>query len=417
MNMKDRLSNLPARVGAMNVPARLSRAGQGLTQRLKTMSLAARIWAGAIAVLVVALAVLMWPQPLHVEAAAIDRGMVRSDVVDEGKTRIHDVYVVAAPVGGALQRIDLEAGDAVTRDQIVATILPADPALLDARVAAETQAGVAAARSALAAAEADSQLAERDRQRVERLFERDFASQAAMDAARASARAASAQVSARRADLARARAAASAPNAAARVPTSVRSPVEGRVLRLLQESESVVGAGAPLMEIGDPAELEVVAEFLSQDAVRMHAGARAWIENWGGDEPIPATVWRVEPFARTKISALGVEEQRVNVILHLSDPENAPALGHGFRVDARVVLSEEERALRAPTDALVRDGEGWAVFRLEDGRARLTPVMLGEGDEDYRAVRDGLSEGDRVVLFPGNTLADGARVRAQSPAP
>jgi HlyD family secretion protein len=169
------------------------------------------------------------------------------------------------------------------------------------------------------------------------------------------------------------------------------------------------------MEIGDPRQIEVVAEFLSQDAVLMHEGAPAFIEGWGGPNPIPARVFRIESFARTKISALGVEEQRVNVIVHLLHPEAAPPLGHAFRVDVRVVVSEVLDAVRAPTDALVRNGAGWAVFRLEQGRARFTPVSIGDGGGDFHVVRSGLAEGQRVILFPGDALHNGDRVRAALP--
>jgi len=182
---------------------------------------------------------------------------------------------------------------------------------------------------------------------------------------------------------------------------------------VLQESETIAPAGAPLIEIGDPRQIEIIAEFLSQDAVQMQAGAHALIENWGGDLPIRAHVFRIEPYGRTKISALGVEEQRVNVVLHLDQPETAPPLGHGYRVDVRVVLSEQPNAVRVPTPALVRDGTGWAVFRIARGRARLTPVQVGQDGGDYRAVMQGLSEGDRVVVYPGEALEDGTRVRAR----
>lgn len=369
------------------------------------------IWLGFGAALGLLLVWLAWPRAQAVEIAVIDRGAVRSEVIDEARTRVHDVFLISAPVSGALQRVELEPGDAVERGQVVATILPADPALLDARLAAEANAGVAAAQAALSAAEADYQLAQSDRQRVATLFARDFASQAALDAADAGQRAARAAVNARRADLARARAAAGSPNARARRSTPVTSPAAGHVLRVLQESETIALAGAPLLEIGDPAQIEIVAEFLSQDAVRMQAGAAAQIENWGGGSPIAARVFRIEPYARTKTSALGVEEQRVNVILHLQEPEDAAALGHGFRVDARVVIAEESDALRVPTDALVRDGRGWAVFVLEGGRARLRPITIGGGGEDYRSVTQGLEVGERVVLFPSDSLADGARIR------
>ena len=375
-------------------------------------TVAQRMWLGAGIAVALMLVWLAWPRPMSVEIADIDRGVVRSEVIDEARTRIHDVFVVAAPVSGELQRIELEPGDAVERGQVVASILPADPALLDARVAAEASAGVAAAQAALAASEADLQLAQSDQRRVATLFARDFASQAALDAANAGLRAARAAVNARRAEVTRARAAASSPSARARRATPVISPAAGRVLRVLQQSETIALAGAPLIEIGDTSQIEIAAEFLTQDAVRMQAGASAQIENWGGDTPIPARVFRIEPYARTRISALGVEEQRVNVILHLVDPQAAHPLGHGFRVDARVVLSEQRNAVRAPTDALVRDGDGWAVFVVQGGRARLTPIALGDGGDDYRAVSSGLRGGEQVILFPGDAMADGAYVHA-----
>jgi HlyD family secretion protein len=376
------------------------------------LTVAKRVWLGAGIVVALLLVWLAWPRPMSVEVAIIDRGIVRSEAVDEARTRIHDVFVVAAPVAGELQRIELEPGDAVERGQVVASILPADPALLDARVAAEASAAVAAAQAALAEAEAGLQLARGDQQRVATLFAREFASQAALDAANASLRAARAAVNARRAEVTRARAAAGAPSARARRATPVTSPAAGRVLRVLQQSETIALAGAPLVEIGDTSQIEIAAEFLTQDAVRMQAGASAQIENWGGDTPIPARVFRIEPYARTRISALGVEEQRVNVILHLVDAEAAPPLGHGFRVDARVTLNEQRDAVRAPTDALVRDGDGWSVFVVRSGRARLTPINLGDGGGDYRAVSSGVREGDRVILFPGDAMAEGARVQA-----
>lgn len=376
------------------------------------LSRAQWIWFAAAAVLALLLLWLAWPRAQAVEIAVIDRGPVRSEVVDEGRTRIHDVFVISAPVSGELQRVELEPGDEVARGQVVATISPADPALLDARIAAEARAGVTAAAAALDAAEAGYQLAQRDRERVAALHARDFASQAALDSAEAALSAARSRVSGARADLSRARAAAGSNPSRARRATPIVSPTSGRVLRVLQESETIALAGSPLLEIGDPAQIDIVAEFLSQDAVRMQAGAPAQIENWGGEAPIAARVFRIEPYARTKISALGVEEQRVNVILHLQAPDQAPALGHGFRVDARVVIAEQADAVRVPTGALIRDGRGWAVFVFARGRAHLTPVAIGAGGEDYRAVTSGLQPGQRVVLFPGDSLANGARIRA-----
>jgi HlyD family secretion protein len=372
------------------------------------------LWLTAAAVLAGVLIWLAWPRPALVETGVIDRGQVRRTIVDEGRTRIHDVFVVAAPVGGVLQRIALHPGDVVARGAVVATIAPADPVLLDARTAAESETMITAAQAALAAAEAHAGLMQSDRQRVARLAEGGFASLAALESATASLRAARADVVARRADLKRAQAAAGRVDARARAMTPLRSPVSGQVLRILQESEGVVAVGTPLIEIGNPADLEVVASFLSEDATLIQAGTPAVLEGWGGDRPIEARVARVEPSAHTKISALGVEEQRVNVILRLAEPSTAPPLGHGFRLDARIIVDDLPDAVRTPTDALVRQGEGWAVFRVEGGRARMQPVRIGVGDERYRVVLDGLSPGDRVILFPAASLADGDRVR---PAP
>jgi HlyD family secretion protein len=375
------------------------------------LSLASGFWLAASVAVVLGIAWLTWPRPLKVQTDQVDRGPVAMTLVDEGKTRIHDVFTLVAPVGGDLKRITLHAGDTIARGQVVATLGPADPSLLDARTSAAANAAVSAARAGLASAEADADLAQGDQVRVARLAAQGYASPAALDAADAALRAARAHVAARKAELAGAQAQASRPAAASRGETALRSPTSGRVLRILQDSGGVVATGTPLLEIGDPADLEVVADFLSQDATRVRTGARAVLEGWGGDAPIPASVLRVEPYARTRISALGVEEQRVSVILRLADPASAPPLGHGFRVDVRVTLSEVADALRVPADALVRQGEGWAVFRVDGGRARLTPVRTGIGDDRHRVVLEGLSNGDRVVLYPASTLKDGARVR------
>jgi HlyD family secretion protein len=369
------------------------------------------LWVAVAGVIAVALAWMMWPKSLEVEARAIDLGSVTQSVVDEGRTRIHDVFVLSAPVGGALQRIELEPGDAVTRGQAVAAIAPVDSGLLDARAAAEVNAAVSAARANLAAAQAARDQSTDARDRAKRLFESGHLAQASLDAANSAARTAEAAVQARKAELARAQAAAGFAGKQGRGQAIVRSPANGRILRVLQESETIVPAGASLIEVGDPNDLEVVAEFLSQDAVRMQAGARAWIENWGGDA-IPARVSRIEPFAHTKVSALGVEEQRVNVVVRLEAPNAAPQLGHQFRVDVRVALAEREGATRVPTDALVRDGDKWAAFQIDHGRAKLSPVALGPGGLDFYVVEEGLNAGDCVILFPGDTLEDGDRVRA-----
>ena len=194
----------------------------------------------------------------------------------------------------------------------------------------------------------------------------------------------------------------------------VRSPVKGSVLSIPQQSESVVAAGTPLVQIGDPSHIEVVAEFLSQDAVRMRPGQRADIENWGG-APLPATVDRIEPVAHLKVSALGVEEQRTNVILQFNDPQAGQRFGHEFRVDARVSVEDAPDAVRVPLGALFRDGDGWATFKVVDGRAVRTTVSTGIASDSFRVVRAGLAAGDRVILFPDPAIADGVRVTPREP--
>jgi HlyD family secretion protein len=191
---------------------------------------------------------------------------------------------------------------------------------------------------------------------------------------------------------------------------NVRSPSAGRVLRVPQESEAVITAGTPILEVGDPSHVEIVAEFLSQDAVRMKPGAAAQIVNWGGP-PLPAVVERVEPVARTKISALGVEEQRTNVILQFTDAAKDKPQAHDFRVDVRVVIGEARDAVRAPLGALFRRGEGWAVYKVVDGRAVATQVNAAEADSRYRTIASGLAEGDEVIVFPSSEISDGTRVK------
>jgi HlyD family secretion protein len=369
------------------------------------------IWAMAFAALAIFLAWTFWPRAMVVDVAVVDRGAVTSERLDEGRTRIRDVFRVSAPVSGILRRVEVEAGDPVRRGEELAMIAPAPPAMLDARLAAETAAIAAAARAGLSSAQARLDLAAIDQSRTALLAQRGFASEAALDAANTRLRAARAEVSAARAELARAEASAGGRGAHATRPTTVAAPAAGRVLRVFEESETIVAAGTPLIEIGDPADLEIVAEFLSQDAVSMRPGMAALIENWGGEGSLAGRVTRVEPFAHTKISALGVEEQRVNVVLRLDRSEEAPVLGHGFRVDVRVILSATDDALRAPVDALVRDGAGWSVWRIQQGRARRVAVELASGGGAFRAVSAGLREGDTIIIFPSEQLRDGQRVR------
>ncbi len=385
--------------------------------KLPRFTTATGIWTASAAAVVALIAWFAWPRSVSVQIVVVDRGEVRREIAEEGRIRVHDIYIVAAPVGGLLKRVLLEPGDTVTKGDAVAAIAPADPSLLDARIAEEAAAVTAAARAGLALAESDLELARIEDARTTQLFDHGYAAKAALDRTRAGLKAATSVVDQRKAELKRALAAEGKPAARARTPTTVRSPASGKVLEILQESETVVAPGTPLLEIGDPGQIEVVAEFLSQDAAIMREGAPASIEKWGGSQPIAAVVHTVEPYAKTKVSALGVEEQRVNVVLHFTrnPPIVTSQLGHGFRADVRVVVFEQKDALRVPTDALIRQSDGgWATFRVVDGRARLAKVTVGDGDDRFRVVTAGLAARDNLVLFPGDTLKDGDTVQVKA---
>ena len=371
----------------------------------------------ALVVLLVLLSIALLPKPVEVELAVADRGRVRATIIDEGRTRMREVYVVSAPIAGRLLRVAVEAGDRVQQGEALARMTPGVTGFLDPRSDVEARAAVAAAEARERAASAERELAAMAEARAEKLAAARLIAEADRDVARARLRAAAASEAAAQAELRRAR---SALLAAGRDGESsavtLRSPVAGSVLSVPQESETIIAAGTPVVVLGDPARVDVVADFLSQDAVRVKSGDLAFIENWGerglGRGPVAARVERVEPVARTKVSALGIEEQRTRVILEFIEDLPAPLRAHDYRVDARIVTADVPDTVRVPLGALVRDGEGWAVYVVREGRARLTPVILGPQDEEFRAVRSGLDVGDSVVLFPAPQLVDGARVKS-----
>lgn len=374
------------------------------------------------------------PRPVLADLGEITRGPLTVAVRDEARTRVRDIYVVSAPVSGRLLRVGNRAGERVEAGAVIAVIQPAPAILVDERSRREIQAGVHAAEAALALARAELEGAEArlahariEAQRTETLFAADVASQSALDRARLDVRTAVAVVANARAgvdvrqanlEAARVRLAEPAATASGARAVTIRAPVAGRVLRVLQESESVIAQGAPVMEIGDPGDLEVVAELLSSDAARIAAGAPAVIDAWGGGPALRGRVRQVEPYGFLKISALGVEEQRVNVIIDPVDPPAAwAAVGHGYRVEAAVTVWRAEAVVRAPVSALFRHQGRWAVFRVEGGRARLQPIEMGQNNGEFAEVRAGLTPGERVVLHPGPSIADGVAVRVRSPAP
>ena len=374
------------------------------------------------------LALALRPRPVDVEVARVVRGHFEASIVEDGKTRVRERYTIAAPVAGTLLRVGLKAGDAVRADDAVASILPNLAPLLDARARQEAEQRLGAAEAAeartaalvvQAAATATQARVDAERSRTlvaqgaapQSRQERDDlalnTSQRALEAARFAHHVAEHEV-----DLARA--ALIADDAARKgvAAWQVRSPVAGRVLRVLQDSEVPVALGAPLLEVGNPTDLEVVVDFLTTDAVRIHPGDLARIEDWGGDKPLQGKVRVVEPGGFTKVSALGVDEQRTNVVIDIVEPPAVhPTLADGYRVDARVVVAALDDAVIVPTGALFRDKDGWAVFAVVDGLARKRAVVLSQRAETTAAVQRGLTAGDTVIMFPTDAVTEGVRVR------
>jgi HlyD family secretion protein len=389
---------------------------------------------GLAALVVGLIAVVMWPTTFAVDVASVARGSLVVTVDEEGVTRVRDRFIVSAPVAGRVLRIELEPGDRVSRGQVVARVRAEAPPLLDERTRAEAEAGVESARAALGRARAEEQRtkatlaqAQRDLARTRDLVAGGAVAKQEAEIHEADVRVAEETVNAaafavRAAMSELQRASARLAPSTLEAPTgrvvSVTAPVEGVVLKRLRESETVVPAGEPLMELGDPGGLEIVADLLSTDAVRVKVGARAFVEQWGGDKRLEARVRRIEPAGFMKVSALGVEEQRVNVVLDFveSSPGARAALGDGYRVEVGVVIWESQNVLKVPTSALFRHDGQWAVYRFESGRARRTLVELGHQTGQYAEVLAGLGEDARVILHPGDTLVDGARVRERSPA-
>lgn len=370
-------------------------------------------------------AFLLAPRPLTVDAGTVGRGPIAETVADQGWARVRQSYVVAAPVAGRLERLPLEVGDPVTADRtVVARLRPANAAFLDPRAHAQAEAVAAEARSALASAGAQRARAQAEAVRAQgeaarmaslvpsgvsrQAFEN---AQATAEAARQAVTAADADIQARRAVLRQAEAALMGPEVEGAGLMSLTSPASGVVTRLLQQSERSVAAGTPVVEVGETRGLEAQIEFLSQDAVRIRPGQRAEIYNWGGPGVIPAEVRRVEPQGFTKISALGVEEQRVLVMLQFTGPPQTwGALAPGYRVWGRVYLRQAPAAVTAPLGGLVRDSGGWAVFRIEGGRARLRTVRVGALTDQAAEILSGVSPGDRLVLYPSDQVRDGVAV-------
>lgn len=362
------------------------------------------------------------PTPIEVEVATIVRGALQVTVDEEGETRVRDRFVISAPVGGRMARIGFREGDPLEEHQVVTVITPSP---LNVREREELLARVAAAEArrkeaeeGVRRAQTELEQAQRDRARTEELVKDGYATLQAVErarvaeatkakevqAARFRAQSAASEVSQARAGLM----ALAPPDGRSDYEVPIRSPVSGRVLRVMEKSERIVAAGMPLVMVGDPSQLEIVVDLLSTDAVNIQAGMPILLANWGGRRLLRAQVRTVEPSAFTKISALGVEEQRVNVVADFVDePES---LGDAYRVEARIIIWEGNDIVKAPTSALFRRGQQWRVFVVESDRARFREVQVGHLNALEAEILGGLTEHERVIRHPANQIEDGTRV-------
>lgn len=386
------------------------------------------IGAVAVGAIIAGFAYALREKPQMVDAGAVTRGPMRVTVSQEGVTRVREVYAVSSPIAGHLARTVLDEGDAVKAGvTLVAAIHPLDPPLIDSRSQAELIAARDAARAAVSMAEIDLKRLQSDLQfsrdnlrRAQALARTNFLAKSALEKARTEVEVLEAQIGSaaaaielRKAELASAEARLIPPGDPNRKPEAsccvyLTAPVDGVVLSVFAKSEQPVAIGTKIAEIGDPTDIEVTVDLLSSDAVRIAPGSKAEIFDWGGDRPLSATVRRIDPAGFTKVSALGIEEQRVNLVLGLEDKD--PRLGHGFRVYARLTLWQSGETLQVPISALFRDGRQWSLFAIRDSRARQVAVDIGHMNDETAELIGGLAEGDQVILHPSDVISDGTLV-------
>lgn len=373
----------------------------------------------------------LWPKPIIVETGTAVRGPLTVRVSEEGKTRVKNRYVAAAPVAGKMRRVPLKPGDEVVAGEtLITTIEPVVPPLLDPRTRAQAEAMVAMqeaslkrATESLEGARAGLKVADADRDRFRSVTKAGIVSEADRDRTEGAASMRAAEVRAAefslqviQYELAQARAALERPkdNVAGNL-MEIKSPVSGRVLKVMQESEMVVAPGMQILEVGDPADIEIEAEILSRDAVAIRPGDSVEVEQWGGENSLTGRVRRVEPAAFTKVSALGVEEQRVIVLSDLTEiPEPARALGDRYRVEVRVAVWHSDETLIVPAGSLFREGNEWKTYVFRDSTAKLTPVQAGHSDGRFTEILSGISAGDEVLLHPPDTVKDGSAVKKRA---
>jgi HlyD family secretion protein len=381
-----------------------------------------------------ALVAILWasyrPRPLDVETATVAEGRFEQVIEEDGQLRLQQRYLVTAPTAAQLQRPTLKVGDAVKAGDVVAVLAPNAPGMIDARTRSVLQQRVGSADAAVAAARANVQRAQAalaqatlEADRSAQLAKDNFIAPSARDQSRLAREAAAQALKAAQAEQAAAGHAASEaraalgraePSGAAQGLWSLKSPVDGRVLKLHKDSSEPVQAGAPLLEIGDTGAMEAVIDVLSGDAPRIATGAAVQLSTGRNQPPLAGSVARVDPVAFTKTTALGLEEQRVNVTVALkAPPQELKKLGDGFRVDARITVSANDGALLVPSAALVRQGEGWQVFVVEGGKARARSVTFSDRNADSAWVKDGLKAGETVILYPGSGMGDGQPVKSR----
>lgn len=372
-------------------------------------------WAILITALLAAgLAYSLWPEAVAVDTEKVSRGEMSVGITDDGVTRAEELYVVSAPVTGYLSRIELEAGDTVNRGALITRMTGRPSSPLDQRTRDEFRGALAAARAAESGASAAYAQSQRDLERAQAIFDRGFLPKAQLEAARTRVAQDRSTQQQARAEIARLQAMLANPSGAnSGGPVNVRAPASGEVLSVINESEGVIAEGTPLVTIGNPASIEIVVDLLSREAVRVKPGDRVRITQWGGPDPLIGTVERIEPFGQLRISALGIEEQRVNVIIGF-DAGSAPQgarLGHGYQVDATIELWRNDRALRVPIGSLFRGPNGeWQVFTVDGGRARRRTVELGQINDEHAQLIRGIDETATVIINPGSTIEDGMRV-------
>ncbi|MFQ5353731.1 MAG: efflux RND transporter periplasmic adaptor subunit [Thermodesulfobacteriota bacterium] len=393
------------------------------------------LWRRRILILLLSLGIIaalvygFMPKPVPVSLVEVRRGTLQVTVEEEGKTRVKDRFVISAPVAGYVRRVELDVGDSIKKGQVLVTMEPQRSRVLDPRSRAEARARVEAAGAALnvskeniLAASAEAEYASSEFQRIKKLFDKEVVSRDAMEEVRAKARYARATLKSSefamevaRFELKAARTAlkySASAEAGLKERVAIRAPIDGSVLKIYQESEGAVTEGQEIISIGDPSSIEVEVDVLSADAVRIKPGTEVRFHRWGGEVPLKGRVRIVEPAGFTKISALGVEEQRVLVISDItSEPGVWERLGDGYRVEADFILWEGADILQVPTSALFRSGKDWATFVVEDKRARERPVRIGHRSGLSTEILSGVKEGESVITHPDDSVEDGVRVR------